>query len=138
MSYLSSVSNGSRSATPAERRPQAAGQVNPIARTMLAYRSLRGTASSDHLDLVRGVAALAVMLGHLRNLFFVDSYEIRGYPNLLIKIIYLATGFGHEAVMIFFVLSGFLVGGSVFAAEWTGNGVGAPMPPIGLPVCGSC
>ena len=121
MSYLSSVSNGSRSATPAERRPQAAGQVNPIAQTMLAYRSLRGTASSDHLDLVRGLAALAVMLGHLRNLFFVDSYEIRGYSNLLIKIIYLATGFGHEAVMIFFVLSGFLVGGSVLRSRMDGE-----------------
>jgi len=88
---------------------------------MLAYRSLRGTASSDHLDAVRGLAALAVMLGHLRNLFFVDSPEIRGHSNLLIEIMYFATGFGHEAVMIFFVLSGFLVGGTVLRGRMDGN-----------------
>ena len=32
------------------------------------------------------------------------------------KVFYLATGLGHQAVMIFFVLSGFLVGGSVITA----------------------
>jgi peptidoglycan/LPS O-acetylase OafA/YrhL len=88
---------------------------------MLAYRSLHGTASSDHLDLVRGLAALAVMLGHLRKLFFVDSPEIRGHSNLLLEIMYFATGFGHEAVMIFFVLSGFLVGGSVLRGRMDGE-----------------
>jgi len=63
--------------------------------------------------MVRGIAALAVMIGHLRNLFFVDFSEAAGNSNLPIKILYFVTGFGHEAVMVFFVLSGFLVGGSV-------------------------
>ena len=80
---------------------------------ILAYKSLRGSASSDHLDLVRGVAALAVMLGHLRNLFLVNLSEAARNSNPLVKLVYLVTGFSHYAVMIFFVLSGFLVGGTV-------------------------
>ncbi len=37
------------------------------------------------------------------------------------KLFYLVTGLGHQAVMIFFVLSGFLVGGSVITALQTGK-----------------
>ena len=80
---------------------------------MLAYKSLRGSASSDHLDLVRGLAAIAVMLGHLRNLYFVDFSEAAGNSNPLVRLVYFVSGFSHYAVMIFFVLSGFLVGGTV-------------------------
>jgi peptidoglycan/LPS O-acetylase OafA/YrhL len=87
--------------------------AEPLSGKMLAYRSLRGSASSDHLDMVRGAAALAVMLGHLRYLFFVDFSEIAQNSSPMIKLVYFASGFGHYAVMAFFVLSGFLVGGSV-------------------------
>jgi peptidoglycan/LPS O-acetylase OafA/YrhL len=88
---------------------------------MLAYRSLRGSASSDHLDLIRGAAAVLVLLGHLRNLFFVDFSEVVGKANPLVKLVYLATGFSHYAVMIFFVLSGFLVGGGVLRGRMEGK-----------------
>jgi peptidoglycan/LPS O-acetylase OafA/YrhL len=88
---------------------------------MLAYKSLRGTASSDHLDLVRGASALAVMFFHLRYLFFVDSSGIAGNSNLLIKVVLLATSLGHFAVMVFFVLSGFLVGGVVLRGRMDGE-----------------
>lgn len=98
----------------------AVGRAEP-SRNMLAYKSLRGSASSDHLDLVRGGAALAVMLGHLRNLFFVDFSEVAGNSTPLVKIVYLVTGFSHYAVMIFFVLSGFLVGGSVLRGRMDGT-----------------
>ena len=54
-----------------------------------------------------------MLFTHLRMLFFVDLSEVAGNSNLLIKILYLLPGLGHYAVMIFFVLSGFLVGGSV-------------------------
>jgi peptidoglycan/LPS O-acetylase OafA/YrhL len=40
-------------------------------------------------------------------------YENHVNPDFLTKIFYLMTGYGHQAVMIFFVLSGFLVGGRV-------------------------
>ncbi len=85
---------------------------------MLAYKSLRGTAASDHLDFVRGVASLEVLLGHLRGLFFV---EIVHNPSPLTRIVYFATDFGHEAVMIFFVLSGFLIGGTVLRGRMDRN-----------------
>ena len=92
-----------------------------LSRNMLAYKELRGAASSDHLDLVRGTAALLVLLSHLRNLFFVNLSEAAGNSNPLVKLVYLMTGFGHYAVMIFFVLSGFLVGGSVLRGRMDGE-----------------
>lgn len=61
------------------------------------------------LDLIRGCAALLVVMGHLRSLLF-DSWN--GEGNILAYFFYAITSFGHQAVMIFFVLSGFFVGGS--------------------------
>jgi peptidoglycan/LPS O-acetylase OafA/YrhL len=102
------------------KRLLAARRAEP-SRNILAYKSLRGSASSDHLDLVRGCAAVAVMLGHLRNLFFVDFSEAIGNSNPLVRFVYLVTGFSHYAVMIFFVLSGFLVGGTVLRGRMDGT-----------------
>lgn len=61
------------------------------------------------LDLVRGCAALLVVMGHLRSLLF-NSWSSEG--NILAYFFYTITSFGHQAVMVFFVLSGFFVGGS--------------------------
>ncbi|MDA7675837.1 acyltransferase [Akkermansiaceae bacterium] len=66
------------------------------------------------LDLLRGLSALLVMLGYLRALTFLSFGELTS-PNLLIKIFYFSTGLGHQAVMVFFVLSGYFVGGSVMS-----------------------
>jgi peptidoglycan/LPS O-acetylase OafA/YrhL len=59
------------------------------------------------LDLLRGLSAIAVFAGHLRSFFFLDYGEIQ--PNILAKIFYFLTGFGHQSVIIFFVLSGFFI-----------------------------
>lgn len=75
---------------------------------------------SAHLDLMRGIAALAVMWGHVRGNFFVDFQDLH-HPNLFLKAVYFATGFGHQAVMVFFVLSGFLISSSVFNGLATGT-----------------
>ena len=64
-------------------------------------------------DAVRGMAALAVCAGHLRAFFFVDFSAVPA-PSLFDRLFYLATGLGHQAVVVFFVLSGWLVGGSVW------------------------
>lgn len=62
------------------------------------------------IDLLRAVAAMLVLIGHARNLFFVDYYQIKS-PGWWHHPLYFITGLGAESVMIFFVLSGLLVGG---------------------------
>lgn len=64
------------------------------------------------LDLARGVASLAVCAGHLRAAIFVDYGQLQT-SSISQKMFYAVTSLGHEAVLIFFVLSGYLVGGSV-------------------------
>lgn len=73
-----------------------------------------------HLDLLRGLAALLVLAGHLRSYVFQSFPELVS-PGLLAKAFYLATGLAHQAVIIFFVLSGFLVGGRALAAFASGR-----------------
>ncbi len=63
------------------------------------------------LDHLRAIAALLVVIGHARALFLVPFKELDA-PNIAVSALYAVTGLGHEAVMIFFVLSGYLVGGS--------------------------
>jgi len=72
-----------------------------------------------HLDLARGVAALAVCASHLRAFQFVTYSQVQS-PSILDKLFYLVTGYGHEAVMVFFVLSGYFIAGSV--SDSVGNG----------------
>jgi peptidoglycan/LPS O-acetylase OafA/YrhL len=66
--------------------------------------------------MVRGLAALVVLVSHVRNLFFKEYQDVTGYKNWLVKAIYLVGGLGHQAVVVFFVLSGFFIGGSVLSA----------------------
>jgi peptidoglycan/LPS O-acetylase OafA/YrhL len=77
-----------------------------------------GTVSSVHLNALRGAAALVVLLGHTRSLFF-SSLSGSGDLSTAVQTIHEGTGsrpgpitMGNEAVIIFFVLSGYLVGGS--------------------------
>lgn len=46
---------------------------------------------------------------------FLDFSELEAGSSIFQKIFYLVTGMGHQAVMVFFVLSGFFVGGSVLS-----------------------
>lgn len=72
------------------------------------------------LDLSRWIAAFIVFVGHLRNPIL-SIYPNVEDKNLLVTIFYFITGLGYEAVMIFFVLSGFLVGGKNFARAKAGS-----------------
>lgn len=67
------------------------------------------------LDAARAIAALAVVAQHARTYLFVGPRALRD-PSPVVRAFYFLTGFGHEAVMVFFVLSGFLVGGSALSA----------------------
>ena len=64
------------------------------------------------VDLLRSIACLLVVTGHIRNLFFEDFQNVSD-QTWLNRVAYFLTGFGHESVTIFFVLSGLLVGGKV-------------------------
>lgn len=67
---------------------------------------------SGVLDHARWMAAIAVCLHHVRNLLLPDAIDA-GPLSLPAKAFYFFTLFGREAVVVFFVASGVLVGGSV-------------------------
>lgn len=90
------------------------GQQYTSAAPRRAFAPLSSQASA-HLNMLRAVAAFAVLLGHWRNLFFVDWPDVRG-KNFVLEVFYFLTKFGHEAVVVFFVLSGYLIGRSVVRA----------------------
>ena len=74
------------------------------------------------LDGLRGSAAILVLLGHWRDLFFLN-YEKLPAHKLVFLVPYLISGAGHQAVVVFFVMSGYFIGGSVLGsvrrASWS-------------------
>jgi peptidoglycan/LPS O-acetylase OafA/YrhL len=77
-----------------------------------------GTLSSVHLNAIRGAAALFVLLGHTRSLFF-SSLSVTDDLSTAAQNVHQGAAsrfglitMGNEAVIVFFVLSGYLVGGS--------------------------
>src|SRR5205823_6105371 len=64
----------------------------------------------EHIDMLRGLAAVLVMAGHLRAFVF-STFASLNNPDVTIKLFYGLTGLGHQAVIVFFAMSGFLVGG---------------------------
>ncbi len=73
--------------------------------------------ASAHLNMLRGVAAFVVLFGHWRNIFFVDWSQVRR-RDVALDFFYGSTKYGHEAVVVFFVLSGYLIGRTVLRAVW--------------------
>jgi len=63
------------------------------------------------ISLFRGLAALVVAWAHLRAATFPAFGEVAN-PSLLFQAMAFSSGFAYLAVMVFFVLSGWLVGGS--------------------------
>ena len=94
-----------------------AGQVRQAG----ASSALRATRASDHLDMIRGLAAIAVLYGHARFLL-IPSPSGRN-ESILTKVLYVLSGYGHSAVMVFFVLSGYLISRGIIrddhAARWS-------------------
>jgi peptidoglycan/LPS O-acetylase OafA/YrhL len=73
-------------------------------------------ALSHFLNFSRGIAALLVLFFHIRTALVVpyDSLEVH---NWLTRALFVASSLGHDAVIIFFVLSGYLVGGAVLKLD---------------------
>ncbi|WP_426195126.1 acyltransferase family protein [Massilia sp. DWR3-1-1] len=61
---------------------------------------------------VRALAAIEVAASHIRALFYPGMRTIAD-PSLWFQGFAFFTGFGHQAVLLFFIISGWLVGGSL-------------------------
>jgi peptidoglycan/LPS O-acetylase OafA/YrhL len=70
------------------------------------------------LDLIRALAAVEVFLSHLRGFMF-KGYSAPG--GIVKKVFYFITGFPHEAVIIFFVLSGYFITDAIVRAREKNN-----------------
>ncbi len=75
---------------------------------------------TSFLDLSRWIAAFIVFAGHLHELLL-SPYEQVEQQNILVAVFYFVIGLSSEAVMVFFVLSGFLIGGKNLARAKTGS-----------------
>mgnify|MGYP003741898941 CR=1 FL=1 len=64
------------------------------------------------LSLLRGVAALEVAAGHLRSEMYPGLRSLAD-PTFAYQAFAFVTGFAHQAVIVFFLISGWLVGGSL-------------------------
>jgi peptidoglycan/LPS O-acetylase OafA/YrhL len=64
------------------------------------------------ISALRGLAALQVTAAHLRAEFF-PGLRTLDDPTLWYQALAFFTGFAHQAVMVFFLISGWLVGGSL-------------------------
>jgi peptidoglycan/LPS O-acetylase OafA/YrhL len=84
---------------------------------------------SVHMDALRGLAALIVFVSHTRSLYFSTglSGTVRGETTGALKeppalgMLQGRVNFSNEAVILFFALSGYLVGGSVLRALRVGR-----------------
>ena len=64
------------------------------------------------ISLLRGLAALEVAAAHLRAQVY-PGYATVAHPGIAFQGLAFVTGFAHQAVVVFFLLSGWLVGGSL-------------------------
>ena len=78
----------------------------------LAPASALDASGRSFVAFARWFSASVVMLSHLRAVMFVSWASVPGEQRtMFVYAIYFATAFFHEAVVVFFVLSGFLVAG---------------------------
>lgn len=82
--------------------------------------SFINTEASVLLDLVRGIAAFLVLVSHWKIMFFLDFHKIPSH-RIWFAIPYAICEAGHQAVLIFFVMSGYLISGSVFRSSKRGK-----------------
>ena len=98
------------------------------AASIAVSRSERQREAEEHsplmmFDVMRAAAAVLVLLSHARSLMITD-YSSQG--GIALKLFYAVTGLGHQAVLIFFVISGYWVAGGVIkrvaSERWSWGG----------------
>lgn len=78
--------------------------------------------ASRFVDAARGLAALAVLFTHVEAHVLVAYADIPAdHRGLLAALVWFFYGFAHQAVVVFFVLSGFLVGGAALSRAERGQ-----------------
>ena len=90
-----------------------ARRKRPLVRILRSSRLARSTHNGGQsvlIDWLRGLAALQVAAAHLRAQVFPGLSTVTD-PPLWYQGLAFMTGFAHQAVLVFFVLSGWLVGG---------------------------
>jgi peptidoglycan/LPS O-acetylase OafA/YrhL len=86
------------------------------------------SAFSYWLDFFRWTAAFSVLLAHTQNRFLVQIADISpAHRGLDFYTFAFFAGFAHQAVMIFFVLSGYLVGGGLLREMQRKGAVDVPV-----------
>lgn len=83
-------------------------QVQSLPKTNLS----QGFHHSILISILRGLAAIEVVAAHLRAQLY-PSLKTLPDPTIWYQALAFFTGFAHQAVVIFFLLSGWLVGGSL-------------------------
>lgn len=74
------------------------------------------------LDLLRFLAAFAVLVSHARQMSFVEYGALpEDTHTVAVRLFFAMTRLGHESILIFFVLSGFLVGGKLLDRTQKGD-----------------
>lgn len=86
----------------------------------LEYKNISPSLSYK-LNIARAISALIVLLVHLRGSLFVPYNELIESKNIINFFLFFVTRLGHECVLIFFVLSGFLVGGQSLGEYFNKN-----------------
>ncbi len=72
------------------------------------------------LNFFRWLSALIVVIGHGRAIFFVPWGQVE-QPTLLTTAFYFVTGWGDYGVLMFFAISGYLIGGGVLEKSKAGD-----------------
>ena len=70
---------------------------------------------NDFIDFLRGSAATIVLFTHLFYACY-GPYDPLIHSSIVYKVLYFIAGLGHAAVIVFFVVSGYLVGGGVVSS----------------------
>jgi peptidoglycan/LPS O-acetylase OafA/YrhL len=84
----------------------------PRASILDATKLSEGFHHANLISLLRGLAAVEVAAAHLRAQLFPGLRSLPD-PTLWYQVLAFFTGFAHQAVVLFFLLSGWLVGGSM-------------------------
>jgi peptidoglycan/LPS O-acetylase OafA/YrhL len=80
----------------------------------------KNSSGSIYVDALRGLSAILVLIGHVRLMLFVEA-NTEPHLSIFSKAFYFATNLGGASVMVFFVLSGYLVGSSVIRNMQSGK-----------------